>query len=192
MSARPVAKPSGKIAILRLKLQSSSSIGSDPMMKFQANLSRITINPKQLPVIDAYVKSQIEEAARVWLTAALEIVPAWSGASRATFQALADAVNFHVAIDLSASAPNRIGLGRLYSGGGIRRNGQGSYEFFYETSLRYLIANETRTVAPRTEGLRGRMLTPTPFEFREAGNRAVERFLQGLDLPLFPLVQTRI
>jgi hypothetical protein len=161
-------------------------------MRFQANLSRIAINPKQLVVIDVYVREQIESAARVWLDAALEIVPAWSGASRATFQALAAAVNYHIDIDVSSSAPNRIGLGRLFSSGGIRKNGNGSYEFYYETSLRYLIANESRNVAPRTEGLRGKLITPTPYQFREAGNRAVQAFLVGLDLPLFPLVQSKI
>jgi len=161
-------------------------------MKFQASLSRITLHPKQYDVIDKYVEGVVKEAARIWVRAALEIIPSWSGASRATLQSLASAVNEHVAIDIKSKAPDRISLGRLYSRGGVTRNGQGSWEFYYETQLNYLIANETTKVAPRTNGLRGSLVSQTPYKFREAGNQAVQAYLQTVDLPLIPLISQKI
>lgn len=156
-------------------------------MKVRANLKAIVVDPRQIPVLDAAVKEVVEQAARIWVRAALAIVPDWSGASRATFQALASAVGEHVSIDVAQGAPMRIALGRLYSSGGVEKTGVASWKFYYETTLRYLIANETRTVAPRTEGLRGRMLTPTPFQFREAGNRAAQAYIASVQLPILPL-----
>lgn len=162
------------------------------MMKFQATISRISLDPSQRDVIDRYVEDTIREAARVWLRAAMDIIPTWSGASRATLQALASAVDVHVSIDIKDTAPDRIALGRLTSRGGVDRNGQGSWSFFYETQLRYLIANENTRVAPRTEGLRGSLIAPTPYQFREAGNRAVQSFLETIELPVIALTGERI
>ncbi|MCP4896250.1 MAG: hypothetical protein GY906_04675 [bacterium] len=161
-------------------------------MRFRANLNKLTLVKGQERLVDDYIEDRIKEAARIWLDAALAIVPAWSGASRATFQALASAVDYHVSIDVAGDAPDRIGLGRLYSQGGVRRLKQGSWEFYYETQLRYLVANETKTVAPRTEGLRGTMKTPTPFKFREAGFKAVREYAKTLaNEPVTPIKKLR-
>lgn len=122
--------------------------------------------------VDQFVKETIEEAARAWLDAAMSIVPAWSGASRATFQALADAVGKNVPINRAGGAPNRIGLGRLYSSGGIRKRSFAFWDMYYESTLNYLIANETKKVQPRTEGLFGSLIEPTPYKFRAAGDAA--------------------
>ena len=157
-------------------------------MRFQASLSRIALDRSQLEGIDSYVQETVKEAARIWVRAALAIIPSWSGASRATLQSLAAAVGEHVSIDLATGAPDRIALGRLSSRGGITKNGQGSWEFYYETQLRYLTANETTTVAPRTEGLRGKLIQPTPYNFREAGNAAVRAYLATIDFPVIQLI----
>ena len=157
-------------------------------MKFQASLSRITFDPRFLSDTDKFVEETTREAARIWVKAVLAIIPEWSGASRATVQALATAVGEYVSIDVKSEAPNRIALGRLYSSGGLKKNGQGSWEFYYETQLRYLIANETKKVAPRTEGLRGSLIQPTPYQFRDAGNRAVEAYLATIKFPVIPLI----
>jgi hypothetical protein len=146
-------------------------------IKFKANLELPTLQRLVLKDADAFVRETIEGAAREWLKAALAIVPAWSGASRATFEALASAVNMSVPIDKSSTAPDRIGLGRLYSSGGISKKGRASYSFYYETTLRYLIANETTKVQPRTEGLFSSLITPTPYKFREAGDRAAQAYI---------------
>lgn len=148
-------------------------------IKVQTSLEMPVLNRLALSGLDDYVKETIEEAARAWVRAALDIVPAWSGASRATFQALASAVNVNVPINRAANAPDRIALGRLYSRGGIAKDDEASYNFFYETSLQYLIANETKKVAPRTEGLFSAMRTPTPYQFREAGNRAAAEVINA-------------
>ena len=162
-------------------------------MKFRAKLNFLKLDPNQKPAIDQYAKDVIEQAARIWVRTALDIIPTWSGASRATLQALATAVDEHVSIDVRGDAPNRIALGRLHSSGGITKVELGHYEFYYETSLRYLIANENQNVKPGTNGLRGSLITPTPYQFREAGNRAVKAYLdQVANLPLFPFKQKSI
>ena len=155
-------------------------------MRFRVSLKAPTVDPRQRRVIDAFVKSSVEEAARIWVRAAVEKIPVWSGASRATLQALASAVGEHIDIDVKGDVEDRISLGRLFSRGGVERESvTGHWGFFYETSLRYLIANETQQVAPRTHGLRGKLIEPTPYNFREAGNAAVEAFTATLVLPLF-------
>jgi hypothetical protein len=161
-------------------------------MRLRASLNRIVLGTNQVDVLDTFVKETIQESARVWVRAALEIIPSWSGASRATLQSLASAVGEHVAIDIKNNAPDRIGLGRLFSRGGIERKALGNWEFFYESQLEYLIANETRKVAPRTYGLRGKLIAPTPYKFREAGNAAVEAYLKTVKVPLLPLKGERI
>lgn len=147
-------------------------------IKFKANLQLPTLQRLVLRNADEYVKETIEEAARAWVRAAVAIIPVWSGASRATLQALANAVNEPVPIDPKQSAPNRIALGRLYSRGGVERKGAAHYDFYYETTLRYLIANETKNVKPRTEGLFSRLIEPTPYKFREAGDRAAQAVIE--------------
>lgn len=146
-------------------------------IKFQARLELPTLQRLVLRDADAFVKETIEGAAREWVRAAVSIIPVWSGASRATLQALADAVNEPVPIEPREDAPDRIGLGRLYSRGGIEKTGRAAYNFYYETTLRYLIANETTRVRPRTEGLFGSLIKPTPYNFREAGDRAAQAYI---------------
>ncbi len=146
-----------------------------------------------VPRIDAYVKETIEMAARAWIEAAVEKIPVWSGASRATLQALASAVGANVPISVKNSAPDRIALGRLYSRGGIEKDGRASYNFYYESTLRYLAANETSNVKPRTNGLRGRLIRPTPYNFREAGEKAAMKVIDARmeKLPLSGLLGRR-
>lgn len=143
-------------------------------IKFRAKLELPALSRLVLPRADDFVRETIELAARAWVKEAISIIPVWSGASRATLQALASAVDMSVPISPKSSAPDRISLGRLYSRGGIERTARGKWNFYYETNLKYLIANETTRVAPGTEGLRGSLIHPTPYQFREAGNRAAQ------------------
>lgn len=155
-------------------------------IRFKSRINLPRLQRWVIPGVDSFVKETIEMAARAWVQAAVEKIPVWSGASRATLQALASAVNESVSIDPVSTAPNRIALGRLYSRGGIERTGRAQYNFYYETSLRYLIANETKRVRPRTNGLRGRLIRPTPYNFREAGEKAANAVIEARmkDLPL--------
>lgn len=161
-------------------------------MRFRVKLQAMKVHPAHRKAIDAFVKESVEEAARRWVRAAVEVIPVWSGASRATLEALASAVGEHIDIDVKGDVENRIALGRLFSRGGIERDGEANWSFFYETSLRYLIANETQNVQPRTHGLRGKLIEPTPYNFREAGNAAVEAYTATLILPLFKLKGTAL
>ena len=161
-------------------------------MRFRAKLNAPILSPLQIPAIEKFVKESTEEAARLWVRAAVERIPVWSGASRATLQALASAVGEHIDIDVKADVTGRIGLGRLFSRGGVERVGPAHWQFIYETSLRYLIANESQRVAPRTHGLFGSLIEPTPYNCREAGNKAVEEFVETLVMPLFSLKGKRI
>jgi hypothetical protein len=152
------------------------------MMKFRANLKRLELFPRSgAKAIDEYVHGLIEDAARVWLDAALAIVPAWSGASRATFEALASSIQYNVEIDVKDTAPDRIALGRLFSAGGIQRVGTGHWEFYYQTRLEYLIANETKNVKAGEYGLKGKTIVPTPYQFREAASKAVEEYIRNVE-----------
>ena len=151
-------------------------------MKFRANLKRLELFPRSgAKAIDEYVHGLVEDAARVWLDAALAIVPAWSGASMATFEALASSIQYPVRIDVSSTAPDRIALGRLFSAGGIRKIGSGHWEFYYQTQLEYLIANETKNVKAGEYGLRGKTIVPTPYNFREAGEKAVQNYVKEVE-----------
>ena len=151
-------------------------------MKFRSNLKRLELFPKSAPkAVDEYVQGLIEDAARVWLDAALAIVPSWSGASRATFEALASSIQYRVDIDVKDTAPDRIALGRLFSAGGIRKVGTANWEFYYQTRLEYLIANETKNVKAGEYGLIGKTIVPTPYNFREAGAKAVEAYISNVE-----------
>lgn len=158
-------------------------------IKVQTKLEMPLLSRLFVPGLDNFVKETIEEAARAWVRAALDIIPTWSGASRATLQSLADAVREPVPINIAATAPDRIALGRLYSRGGIEKKGRAKWNFYYETTLSYLIANETSKVAPRTNGLRGSLITPTPYKFREAGNRAAQAVINQRMEKLPPLAK---
>jgi len=160
-------------------------------MKFRANLNQLALAKGQLGLVDDFIREVMEDSARVWLDAVTKIVPVWSGASRATFQALASAINYHISIEVRGDAPDRIALGRLASRGGLQRRAPGYWEFYYETQLRYLIANETRKVSPGTEGLRGSLIKPTPYMFREAGKKAVEAYIKQIEKGLSPIKPLR-
>lgn len=157
-------------------------------LRFRARLQTINVDPRQLPLIDEFIKESTEEAARIWVRAAVARIPVWSGASRATLEALASAVNETIDIDVRSTAPDRVALGRLYSSGGIEKLSTGDWRFVYESNLRYLAANETTRVAPRTEGLRGSLIQATPYNFRQAGNEAVEAYANTLVIPYLKLV----
>ncbi len=158
-------------------------------IKFTAKLEMPVLSRLVVPGIDEYVKETIELAAKAWVEEAIKIIPVWSGASRATLQALASAVNISVPIATKPNAPNRVSLGRLYSAGGIRKQKRGYWDFYYETNLRYLIANETKKVAPRTEGLFSSLIDPTPYQFRDAGNRAAQAVIEARMATLPPLAK---
>lgn len=133
--------------------------------------------------MDAKMELATREAARIWLRKAIEGVPTWSGASRATFEQLADSVGERVPINIAPNAPNRTSLGRLHGRGGVERDGKNRWRFFYENNLRYLEANETRQVGVGEAGVKWGLIEPTPYQFREAALQAVNAYAKTVTLP---------
>lgn len=153
-------------------------------MRFRNSLKGLVLNVKAFfGSSDARMRLATEEAARIWLNAAIPAVPVWSGASRATFQQLADAVGVPVPIDVAPNAPNRVAIGRFNSRGGIERSGEGKWRFYYENNLRYLAANETRTVNRGEYGVKWGLIEPTPYNYRDAARRAVQAYAKTVTLP---------
>jgi len=133
--------------------------------------------------LDATSEKAARQAGKIWVETAITQVPSWSGASLATFQHLANAVGVTVPILVEQNAPDRVALGRLNSRGGLERLGKGKWRFYYENNLRYLSANETRTVGVGEFGVKWGLVEPTPYDFRAAANAAAERFLRNVELP---------
>lgn len=153
-------------------------------MRFLSSLKGLVLNVRSfLGNTDAKMQLATEEAARIWLNTAIPAVPVWSGASRATFQQLADAVGVDVPIDVKPNAPNRVALGRLNSRGGIERDGNGRWRFYYENNLRYLAANETRSVSVGQYGVKWGLIEPTPYNFQAAARAAVQAYAKTVTLP---------
>lgn len=153
-------------------------------MRFTTELYTIQFDIKgYLGVLDAKIEEQTKEAARSWLYTVLQIVPTWSGASRATFEALAQAVGFNITYGPQRSKNDRKDLGRATSMGGIEKKGT-EIVFFYQTDLRYLEFNEFNRATP---GLPPRpitfLLNPTPYRFLEAGERDFQSFVKTVRLP---------
>ena len=137
-----------------------------------------------LKAMDAKMTEETKQAARSWLRTALDIIPTWSGASRATFEALAQEVGFRVAYGPQISNKNRKPLGRSTGRGGIDIDANSHYHFFYETDLRYLEYNEFNNAVPGPPPQPyGQLRNPTPYRFLEAGKNDFESFARTVKLP---------
>jgi hypothetical protein len=112
-------------------------------------------------------------------------VPTWSRASRATFEALAQAVGFNVIYGPQLSREDRLVLGLQTGRGGVETTNV-SWHFFYETDLRYLAYNELNHVvfgvAPNVFRRAG-LTHPTPYHFQDAGKAAFEAYANTVRLP---------
>lgn len=159
-------------------------------MRFLNRIRKIKLNLLALVGnLDAVSEKATREAARIWVETAIAQVPSWSGASRATFEQLANEVGVNVPITVAPNAPNRIALGRLNSRGGIERVERGKWRFYYENNLRYLSANETRSVSRGEYGVIWGLIEPTPYNFREKANEAIQNFLKNVELPRVEIVE---
>jgi hypothetical protein len=123
-----------------------------------------------------------ERAGQAWINEVVNNtpIPTWSGASRATFQKLANELGTTVPIGPIKSSKSRVSLGKASSGGsGVyeKRGSQMFVGFIYKTSLRYLAYNEYNKAtagsppAPFSNNVR---FTPYGFQIRaEAAWQAV-------------------
>ena len=153
-------------------------------MRFTAQLQRIDFDLRgYLGALDAKMEEVTKEAARSWLRTVLDIIPTWSRASRATFEALAREVGFNVTYGPLIARKDRTSLGRSTGSGGIETRGDG-YFFTYETDLRYLEYNEFNAATPGPPPQPfGTLRNPTPYNFLEAGRNDFESFTRTVRLP---------
>ena len=149
------------------------------MAGWKTKLSLLQLDPRLKNEIDNAMLELTKQGARLWLQAALEIVPTWSRASRATFEALAQAVGYKVTYGPIRSKKDRRALGLSTGFGGLERKGLGSYTFYYRSDLEYLNFNESNVARVGVAGVFRGLINPTPYNFREAGNRAFQKFWRG-------------
>lgn len=153
------------------------------MAGWTTNLRLLQLKPGN-PLADADVETRklTEEAARVWLDAALKVVPTWSRASRATFEALAQAVGYNVTYGPVRAFSDRTPLGLKTGFGGIRKIGPANYEFYYRSELDYLNFNESNVARVGVAGVFKGLIHPTPYNFRDIANKAVESWFKSQKL----------
>jgi len=121
--------------------------------------------------LDREITEILARSAFEYIVAAVEQIPVWSGASRATFTQLASIVS--APLSISPVVSSGVSRGASQGSGGLNvRNGLGS--FIYETTLPHLVFNESNDGnTTRGPGQFGRLLTPGPYNFQEvAGGRA--------------------
>ena len=121
--------------------------------------------------LDRAITETLSLAAFEYIVSAVEQIPVWSGASRATFTELASAIS--APLTINPVVQSGISRGASQGSGGLEvRNGRGS--FVYQTTLPHLIFNESNDGnTTRGPGQFRDLLTPGPYNFQEiAGARA--------------------
>jgi len=152
--------------------------------KFTTKLYKIDFDLKSYEAaLDKKMEEVTKQAARSWLSTVLTIIPTWSKASRATFEALANEVGFSVTYGPLVARKDRTSLGRSTGGGGIERTAEGWF-FTYETSLAYLEYNEFNNASPGPPPQPyGKLRNQTPYNFLEAGRNDFKSFAKTVKLP---------
>lgn len=153
-------------------------------MKFTGTFRAPRLNlQKYRTLLHEHLSGEIAHAAFVWLSAVLEEIPVWSGASHATFLRLAREAGYNLTIN--PGVVSRIPYGQRNGDGEIHADPQkGLYTFTYSTSLRHLIYNEFHdaNVVPDS-GLFSRLINPGPYMFQLKGQMAFREHAKGARLP---------
>jgi len=127
----------------------------------------------------------ITEAAKAWLQNANDIIPVWSGASRATFLDLANHVRFLWPIE--PVAKSRTALGYDLGDATFEANkATSTYSFSYSTTLAHLIINEYHDATQWGFHLRH----PGPYHFQEKGRQALRRITVSMPA-LAPFIKNK-
>lgn len=154
------------------------------MAGWSRNLKTLELDLQKLEAdIDKLLDEKIKIAARIWLTTVLEIVPTWSGASRATFEALAQAVGAVVTYGPIVSFEDRRPLGSVTGWGGLEKY-PALHLFYYRTRLEYLIFNEANVARLGVAGVFKGLITPTPYKFFEKAELAFLNYAKTVKLPV--------
>jgi hypothetical protein len=149
-------------------------------MKFTGTLRAARIDmQKYRAALDACLREAISQGLMEWLEATvIAEVPVWSGASRATFLALARNIEYNIPI--FPVVPSRVGQGVSQSSGTLEANaGTGRYIFSYQTTLPWLIVNEYFDATQWGFHLK----KPGPYHFQSKGEAAFRKFAERVRLP---------
>jgi len=149
-----------------------------------------------------YMTAKLKEAIRAWLKASIEVVPTWSGASRATFEKLARLGDMVIEYGPQKSYKNRKPLGRKESSAKVSINeSSGKFYFEWGTSLQYFIINNfgaqqyiPREQAPANNNIispKG-LKNPGPYRIEDRGKKAVEELKITLPNPSIAMTARRI
>ena len=149
-------------------------------MKFTGSLAapRLDLSAYRR-AMDKHLREAIAQALMAWLEATvLAEVPVWSGASRATFRALANHIEYNIPI--FPVAPSRISRGEAESSGSLETDeAKGRYVFKYQTTLPWLLINEYFDATQWGFNLR----KPGPYDFQKKGQAAFRQFAETVRLP---------
>jgi hypothetical protein len=149
-------------------------------MRFTGTLVAPRIDmAKYRSVLDKHLRETIAQAIMDWLeTTVLAEVPVWSGASRATFLALARSIEYNIPI--FPVAPSRVDRGMSESSGSLEADAtKGRYVFQYQTTLPWLIINEYFDATQWGFHLK----KPGPYDFQKKGQAAFRKFAEAVRLP---------
>lgn len=126
----------------------------------------------------------LKEGARVWLRAAINLIPVWSGESQETLQTLARAVNMPLLIRPSSTArnfPRRRGISRDV---GELTAENGIFSFEYATDLAHLVYNEFNNANTNPDPtLFSRLITPGPYLFQMKAGQDWQNYARSVRLP---------
>jgi hypothetical protein len=132
----------------------------------------------------------VQKSGRVWLDAAVNKIPipTWSGASRASFQKLANELGTTVVVGARAASnwKDRTSLGRSTSQGScvISDKKKDFYGFVFQSDLRYLDFNEKNHATPGDPPRpMWKTIDNTPYGFLKLGNDAWKAYAEKVDLP---------
>jgi len=131
------------------------------------------------------LEKAITEAAFGWVSTAISLIPIWSGASRATFAALAADINFSLQVAPVTTAPNRVAEGAEASSGGVVFDrSAGIFSFSYSTTLGHLIFNENFNAnVTKDPKVFAKLLQPGPYNFQELANRQAAGVIDSIVYP---------
>jgi hypothetical protein len=159
-------------------------------MKFKPKFKYINIDINAYKKeLESYLTNRLKESGYKWLDATVRTsthIPTWSGASRATFQRLAQELGTTVPIGPIVARKDRtsLGLANAQGSGVFIDSAAGSFKFTYATQLRYLAYNEFNPPVP---GLPPQPFSNrvryTPYRFQDKGQAAWEKFAAKTKLP---------
>lgn len=130
-----------------------------------------------------------ERAGRAWLNAIIQNtpIPSWSGASRATFSNLAQALGTSLPISIAPGAPNRVAMGKAAGQASELYKDKQKLQvgIYYKSTLGHLNYNEyNQAVAgkaypqPWSNAVRY-----TPYFFQQRGQTAWKTVAEKVKLP---------